>query len=397
MVIMDSLEPQQQVVVVGQASKIQQAKPKKEYVMGVCQGAYRRTSEIYGAYNSMGISYFLGDMGKAKQYWGLQDIPQFIKPEHIQVLHPPKHGKLVYKAFSSGGNPGSDYGDYVYTPDIGYIGNDKMIFRLDVNGKIFKIVQVFKVVHENTVSNDDPSAYCPEPETWKISTTSPDGIPTFIIDNAYSVATSDYAVSSADIAGYNYLPSNINFANLTGAAVGETVGEGANAAITLDTDAAGHGWYWSGISGQVSGISNPTTPWYEQGLFNQNLADMQNWLPTSNPNEWVARAGTAAAGKMDMLSVLLHEYGHALGIDHSADAHDYMATTLTPGMRRLPSSDAMQLMAQLAGEAREAIMAGNGYTLIANRTEKSMGSDSIDFTKMATIKHLCALQAYFLS
>ena len=37
-----------------------------------------------------------------------------------------------------------------------------------------------------------------------------------------------------------------------------------------------------------------------------------------------------------------------------------MATTLTPGMRRLPSSDEMQLMAQLAGEA---IMAGQGYML----------------------------------
>ena len=94
---------------------------------------------------------------------------------------------------------------------------------------------------------------------------------------------------------------------------------------------------------------------------------MSNWLPTSNPNEWVARAGTDAAGKMDMLSVLLHEYGHALGIEHSSDSHDYMATTLTPGMRRLPSSTDMQLMAQLAAEAREAIMAGQGYTLtVAN-------------------------------
>jgi predicted Zn-dependent protease len=31
---------------------------------------------------------------------------------------------------------------------------------------------------------------------------------------------------------------------------------------------------------------------------------------------------------MDMLSVLLHEYGHALGLEHSADAHDFMGTTL---------------------------------------------------------------------
>ena len=168
-------EPQQQVVILAQASKTEQAKPKKEYVMGMCQGAYRRTSAQYGSYNSTGVSYFLGGMGKAKQYWGLRDIPKFIKPEHIQVLHSPKHGKLVYEAFPQNSNPGSDYGDYLYTPDIGYVGNDKMTFKLDVNGKIFKIVYVVKVVHERNVTNDDPSAYCPEPETWKISSTSPDG------------------------------------------------------------------------------------------------------------------------------------------------------------------------------------------------------------------------------
>ena len=143
--------------------------------MGVCDGVYRRKSEKYGSYNPMNVSYLLGGVGKAMQYWGLRDIPEFIKPEHIQVLHSPKHGKLVYEAFPQNSNPGSDYGDYLYTPDIGYVGNDKMTFKLDVNGKIFKIVYVVKVVHERNVTNDDPSAYCPEPETWKISSTSPDG------------------------------------------------------------------------------------------------------------------------------------------------------------------------------------------------------------------------------
>ena len=49
---------------------------------------------------------------------------------------------------------------------------------------------------------------------------------------------------------------------------------------------------------------------------------------------------------MDMLSVLLHEYGHVLGIDHSADSHDYMATTLQPGVRHTLSVDQqLELMA----------------------------------------------------
>lgn len=41
-------------------------------------------------------------------------------------------------------------------------------------------------------------------------------------------------------------------------------------------------------------------------------------LPTSNPNEWVAKIGSPAYGKMDMYTVLLHEYGYALGLDHSS-------------------------------------------------------------------------------
>lgn len=39
-----------------------------------------------------------------------------------------------------------------------------------------------------------------------------------------------------------------------------------------------------------------------------------------------------------------------LGIDNSADNHDYMATTLTPGVRRLPSADELALMADLVGQ-----------------------------------------------
>ena len=34
---------------------------------------------------------------------------------------------------------------------------------------------------------------------------------------------------------------------------------------------------------------------------------------------------------MDMLSVLLHEYGHALGMEHSAQLSDFMNASLQPG------------------------------------------------------------------
>ncbi len=120
----------------------------------------------------------------------------------------------------------------------------------------------------------------------------------------------------------------LSFADLSGAAIGQIT----NTTITLDTNASGYGWFID------------PTPW-----------DNSEYLPTSNPDEWVAKAGSAAEGKMDMLSVLLHEYGHALGIDHSAANHDYMATTLTPGVRRMPSAEELALMQQLIGQAKAAL------------------------------------------
>ena len=117
-----------------------------------------------------------------------------------------------------------------------------------------------------------------------------------------------------------------SFTDLPATALGQTVGEGSQATITLDTNAAGHGWYVD---------PTPLDPSTSSGLANAD------YLPTSNPNIWQAKAGTDAAGKMDMLSVLLHEYGHALGLEHSAQVGDFMSATLQPGERRLPNADCM--------------------------------------------------------
>lgn len=114
------------------------------------------------------------------------------------------------------------------------------------------------------------------------------------------------------------------FSDLTGSAVGETKGEGLNAQITLDTNAAGHGWF-----------------------IDDTPDNNDEFLPTSDSEVWIAKEGSAAAGKMDMLSVLLHEYGHALGIEHSGDNADYMAASLQPGQRRLPSTEELSLMSRL--------------------------------------------------
>ena len=117
--------------------------------------------------------------------------------------------------------------------------------------------------------------------------------------------------------------------NLPGAAVGETVGTGNAATITLDTNAAGHSWFID------------ATP-----------SDNSEYLPTSDANVWIAKAGSTAEGKMDMLSVLLHEYGHALGFEHSDDTSDFMSASLVAGERRLPTADELTLMSQLIAKLK---------------------------------------------
>jgi VCBS repeat-containing protein len=189
---------------------------------------------------------------------------------------------------------------------------------------------------------------------------------------------------SSGASGLDLNAVNVTFADLPNGAVGQAVGN----TITLDTNAAGHNWYID------------TTP-----------ADNSEYLPTSNPYEWVAKEGTAAYGKMDMLSVLLHEYGHALGIEHSADNHDYMATTLTPGVRRMPSAEELALMQQLVAQAKGEMVAatestptpalplqgggglpiplgaGFGMAFIGRMRKSSYGGTSIDFASSVMPLH----------
>jgi hypothetical protein len=188
-------------------------------------------------------------------------------------------------------------GSYLYEPTQSYAGKDRAIFMAEFEGKRYKIIVELHVFDVAPSENDSDTNSCPPPKLIKVN-----GKP----------------VSGAS--DYNFNSVSVTFADLAGGALGQTTGN----AITLDTNAAGNNWYID------------TTP----------------FLPTSNPNEWVAKAGSAAAGKMDMLTVLLHEYGHALGIDHNPDAHDYMGTTLTAGIRRLPTPDEMALMGQLVAQAK---------------------------------------------
>jgi hypothetical protein len=294
MFIMDVpyVPPQDTPIVLAQADAASVA-PPADFVMNACQETFH-TPDPRSAFRAVDPAYMLSN------YLGSFGYTVELTAIKTTLLQDTTHGKIT-SVIDNTGRPW-----YRYDPAPGYHGDDKAIFMAEYSGKYYKIVLQIKVT-ENFNENDPQC---------------PDNLPVLIKATKPSSGASGYG------SGYDLGSVSIAFADLAASALGQTNANG----ITLDTNAAGYNWFID------------TTP-----------ADNSEFLPTSNPNEWVAKAGSAAAGKMDMLSVLLHEYGHALGIDHSADSHDYMATTLTAGVRRLPSAEEMALMQSLVAEAKRGV------------------------------------------
>jgi VCBS repeat-containing protein len=363
---MPNTPPQYTPVIVAQAA--QTTSQGADRTIGICHTIENRPESKLSAVNATSI--VMAAMAYLEDFEHIKfDQSSYLAAYNnakMTLLQAPKHGELMLWA-------GRQTGRYLST-DYTYEGLDSATVLVDVSGYKVKVIYRFVLMKNVPGSSDQGEAtddrnICPNGAVWKISTT-PDANGNSTV-NSVEHLTSDTNTLIADLAasasslGSTVLGNlagetagvTVNLADLQGAAIGQTVGS----TITLDTSASGYGWFID------------STP-----------ADNSEFLPTSNPNEWVAKAGSAAAGKMDMLSVLLHEYGHALGINHSADPNDYMGTTLTAGVRRLPSAEEMALMQQLVAQAKSTLtptplpLAGEGQNAPAFPT-LPLGTSFIGF------------------
>lgn len=260
------------------------SKQKFDYIMKDCR-EFTDHMEEGAAEHVINVKQALANFYRRKY-----DKKIDVKSILTTVEEAPKHGEISRET--------TNYGNLVYSydPEHGYLGKDSVVFSAEFGGKRYKVVMELRVLRGVGNGTD-----CPEPHLIKVGQLLP--------------PLNNYKVT---------------FSQLLGAAVGQTTGQGKDTQITIDTNAAGHGWFID------------STP-------DQN----DEFLPTSNPDVWIAKVGSVADGKMDRLSVLLHEYGHALGIEHSGDDGDFMAASLQPGERRLPSSDELSLMARLVAALKQ--------------------------------------------
>ena len=265
---------------------------------------------------------------KTKAFKPALNINDDIKTSIIQQ---PKFGKIVGEGPSGMENYGYRTSRTMPdgTPELGIV--DKVIYLVEIKEQKFKVVfNLLNVPGSDRIHGDQACEYkrfsmadMPDPslDLW--------------------LAAAELSSLLAEASGIT-----LSFTDLPATAIGQTVGEGLTTQITLDTNAAGHNWY-----------IDPTP-----------LDSSDDYLPTSNPEVWQAKAGSAAAGKMDMLSVLLHEYGHALGLEHSGAASDFMAASLQPGVRKLPSAAELTWMSQLVAELKSA--GGEALTLALSQGER---------------------------
>ena len=106
-------------------------------------------------------------------------------------------------------------------------------------------------------------------------------------------------------------------ADLSGLVLGDTLGD----TIMIDSDAAGYGWF-----------------------IDVTVSDDEEFVLDSSDNILVAIEDSAADGRMDLLTAVMHEIGHLLGLEHSTGDIPVMNETLQAGTRLSASTGTESLL-----------------------------------------------------
>jgi hypothetical protein len=220
--------PLQQAVVIAHAS--QSASKSNRYAMGMCLPVPFVDPANREGFDS---GRALGVVSAAEIYFrtyhkGLQINEPSL--DDAVLVSAPKFGKVVTWRDKDGLRPA-----FAYEPNPGYEGNDKLVFEIRTNQGAVRLVYLLKVSKLDIDRGADKILCKKTGDLWKISSC---GVEFEISD----LDTRLRMVSLSNLLG-DLSRADVTFAPLPGYALGSTIGKGVLAQITLDSTAAGHGWY----------------------------------------------------------------------------------------------------------------------------------------------------------
>lgn len=152
-------------MVIARESNLQVAAISRERAMGVCFGVdYNPVDQQYPA-----LGAGLGPEYSAATYFGLYEKRIVNQPPsaNVELVEQPKHGKVIYSKYDDGTLRRG------YIPDPGYLGDDKIVFKVNVDGQVVRLVYLLKVTNVVTGGQVSHDVFCKKTGTqWKISSDS---------------------------------------------------------------------------------------------------------------------------------------------------------------------------------------------------------------------------------
>jgi Ca2+-binding RTX toxin-like protein len=149
-----------------------------------------------------------------------------------------------------------------------------------------------------------------------------------IVEEALERWNESFLIDNSDLALLDEISFEI--ADLNDLILGQTTGT----TVYIDADAAGHGWF-----------VDPTP--YDDSEFRRHGGN----------GELLAKPSSPAYGDMDLLTVVMHELGHVLGLEHT-EQEGLMDAALDPGARYLADE------ADIAGDRGRAEESSTGLVLM---------------------------------